>query len=153
MVSNKTKELIMSLDCKKCSSSSFTKNGFVGDVQRYKCKNCGYNYVEGDKRQKYTTDDRLKVIKLYLENCGLRSIERLTGIRHSQISQWIIDAADYIKEELNKASNSVESLKDIEVLEIDELCTYIKKNPKMEGSTPLYGLLLIETKTKLLILK
>jgi hypothetical protein len=48
--------------------------------------------IEGDKRQKYTQQDLLKVIKLYLENCGIRKIEKLTGIRNSQIS--ILDRRD-----------------------------------------------------------
>jgi hypothetical protein len=97
--------------------------------------------------------DRLKVIKLYLENCGIRTIERLTGIHNSQISLWIEDGARYIKNALEKANAEVSSLEDIEILEIDELCTYIKKDQKMEENSPSYGLLLIENQVKLLILK
>lgn len=143
----------MSLKCKKCGSSDYVKNGYTLSVQRYKCKNCSYNYIEGDKRQKYTTQDRLKVLKLYLENCGIRTIERLTGVRNSQISKWILEAADSIKQELRQHQNSINSVEDISILEIDELCTYIKKGQKMAESLPSYGLLLIGTKVKLLILK
>ncbi len=32
-----------------------------------------------------------------------------------------------------KAQNNVNSIKDIAILEIDELCTYIKKRPKNGG--------------------
>jgi transposase-like protein len=143
----------MSIECKSCGISKYVKNGFVHGVQRYKCKECGTNFVEGDKRQKYTLMDRLKVLKLYLENCGLRSIERLTGIRNSQISRWIEEAAENIKTELQKSQNNVNSIKDIEILEIDELCTYIKKDQRTEENSPLYGLLLIENQIKLLILR
>ncbi len=143
----------MSLKCKNCGSAKKVKNGFVEGVQRYKCKDCGCNYIEGDKRQKYTAQDRLKVLKLYLENCGIRTIERLTGVRNSQISKWILAAADDIKRELLHRQNDINSIKDISILEIDELCTYIKKDQKMEGSLPSYGLLLIGTKVRLLILK
>ncbi|CAK6551620.1 MAG: Transposase [Candidatus Midichloria mitochondrii] len=38
----------------------------------------------------------------------------------------------YVQEKLDKSCNSTKSLKDIEVLEIDELCTYIKKDQRME---------------------
>jgi transposase-like protein len=143
----------MSIKCKECGASKYVKNGFVQGVQRYKCKECGKNFVEGDKRQKYTTADRLKVLKLYLENCGIRTIERLTGIRNSQVSQWIEDAADQIKADLSKSRNNINSIKDISILELDELCTYIKKDQKMAGSLPSYGLLLIGTQVRLLILK
>jgi transposase-like protein len=71
--------------CKFCNSGKYVKNGSVYKKQRYKCKDCKRNFIEGDERQKYTQADHLKVIKLYLENCGIRSIERLTGIRNSQI--------------------------------------------------------------------
>lgn len=143
----------MSIVCKKCGGSEYVKNGFVLRKQRYRCKKCGTNFIEGDERQKYTAADRLKVIKLYLENCGIRTIERLTGIRNSQISKWIESTADYVKSAFEEARNSVSTIEDIEILEIDELCTYIKKSPKMAESTSLYGLLLIEGQIKLLILK
>jgi transposase len=143
----------MSHLCKFCESSNCVKNGFVHGVQRYKCKECLSNFVEGDKRQKYTQQDRLKVIKLYLENCGIRTIERLTGIRNSQISIWIEETAKYIKEELQKSQNRIHSVKDISILEIDELCTYIKKDQKTVGDSFLYGLLLIDQQIKLLIFK
>ena len=111
--------------------------------QRYKCKDCGHNYIEGDKRFKYGLSDHLKVLKLYLENCGIRSIERLTGIHNSLISSWIEKMASKIQSELLRSQQSIDSLEDIELLEIDELCTYIKKDLKTEDSTPSYGLLLI----------
>ena len=143
----------MSVKCKYCGSSEYVKNGVVYGLQRYRCKDCKRNYREGDKRQKYTMNDRLKVIKLYLENCGIRTIERLTGIHNSQISSWIEDGVRYVQEKLDKSRSSTKSLKDIEIIEIDELCTYIKKDQRTAESSPLYGLLLIEDQVKLLILK
>ena len=143
----------MLLKCKNCLSSKYIKNGFVRTVQRYKCKNCGYNYKEGDKRQKYTVQDRFKVLKLYLENCGIRSIERLTGVCNSQVLKWISESADTIKQELLKCRNEINSIKDISILKIDELCTYIKKDQKIAENSLSYGLLLIGTEVKLLILK
>jgi len=143
----------MRVECKFCGCDKCVKNGFVNKVQRYKCKECLANFIKGDKRQKYSMMDRLKVIKLYLENCGIRTIERLTGIRNSQISKWIENTAADVKNEFLKAQNSLNSVKDIAIVEIDELCTYIKKDPKMAGNIPLYGLLLIEGQIRLLILK
>ena len=143
----------MSIVCKSCGISRYVKNGFVHGVQRYKCKGCGSNFVEGDKRQKYKLEDRLKVIKLYLENCGIRTIERLTGVRNSQVSKWIEEAADNIKAELKRSQSNINSVRDIAILELDELCTYIKKDQRTEESLPLYGLLLIEDQIKLLILR
>ena len=36
--------------CKQCASTQKVKNGKVRGKQRYRCKHCGYNYVEGDER-------------------------------------------------------------------------------------------------------
>ncbi len=103
----------MSIKCKGCGSDKIVKNGIICDKQRYKCKECGLNFVEGDCRVRYGRQDRLKVIKLYLENWGIRSIERLTGISNSQISKWIECAADEIREELSKKSKQVRSIRDV----------------------------------------
>lgn len=143
----------MNIRCKSCSSERIVKNGYAAGKQRYKCKDCGVNFIEGDKRVKYGAQDKLKVLKLYLENCGIRTIERLTGIRNRQISLWIEAAAKDIKQELIKQSNNVTSIKDVAIMEIDELYTYIKKDRRMVGKRYLYGLLLIENQVKLLILK
>ena len=35
---------------KRCGSIKSTKNGVVGGRQRYRCKECGYNFREGDGR-------------------------------------------------------------------------------------------------------
>ncbi len=65
--------------------------------------------------------DHLKVIKLYLENCGIRTIERLTGIHNKLISIWIEQMSDKIKLELEKSKNNIKSLKDIGMVLILEL--------------------------------
>ena len=143
----------MGIKCKGCNSLKIVKNGCVIGKQRYRCKECGMNFIEGDKRIKYKLQDKLKFLKLYLENCGIRTIERLTGIRNRQVSLWIEEAAEDIKRELIKQSNNVSSIKDVAIMEIDELYTYIKKDRRMVGKQSLYGLLLIENQGKLLILK
>ncbi|WP_420805309.1 transposase-like zinc-binding domain-containing protein [Holospora obtusa] len=35
-----------------CNSENCIRNGIVRKVQSYKCKECGYNFVKGDKRRK-----------------------------------------------------------------------------------------------------
>lgn len=44
------------LTCKKCSHKTIVKNGFVRNKQRYKCKNCGHNFICGDTRSKHETE-------------------------------------------------------------------------------------------------
>lgn len=143
----------MSVKCKQCGNSVFIKNGIVLGKQRYRCKECGYNFRSGDKRERYKDEERMKVIKLYLENCGIRSIERITGIHNSLVSHWIKKFSLVIKNNINKSLDKIKAKQDVEILEIDELVTYIKKNQKTAENISLYGLLSTEKGTKLLILK
>jgi transposase-like protein len=45
--------------------SNVQKNGKVQNVQRYKCKECGCNFIKGDKREKFTLVTRALSILLY----------------------------------------------------------------------------------------
>ena len=40
------------LSCKRCSDTKIVKNGLARGKTRYKCKSCGYNFIEGDRRVK-----------------------------------------------------------------------------------------------------
>ena len=60
------------ITCKFCGKSHYKKYGFLGNKQKYKCKECGKVFVIGDNREKYSYDKKLKVIKMYLEGVGIR---------------------------------------------------------------------------------
>ena len=135
--------------CKLCGSDKVKKNGFSSNgQQRYLCKSCCKTFGEGDKRVKYNLEKRLKVIKMYLEGIGLRSIERIEGISTPLIIKWIRGFSSMLRKELQEA-NIPDDTKNIDILELDELFTYCQKN--FAKST--YGLLLIGTEIKLLQLK
>ena len=135
--------------CKLCGGEELVKNGRsrVGQ-QRYKCKTCKKTIGEGDGRVKYDIEKRIKVMKMYLEGIGLRSIERLENVSTPLIIQWIRGFSKMIRKTLNEIKIP-EDGKSIEILELDELFTYCQK--KHEKS--IYGLLLIGTEIKLLQLK
>ena len=136
------------ITCKFCGKSHYKKYGFLGNKQKYKCKECGKVFVIGDNREKYSYDKKLKVIKMYLEGVGIRSIERLEHISTPLILKWIKGVSKIIK---NKLINTEvpDKLENIEILEIDEITDIFKKKTKDFG----YGLLLTETGIKLLIMK
>tara|TARA_B100000003_G_scaffold134373_1_gene120584 strand:- start:316 stop:729 length:414 start_codon:yes stop_codon:yes gene_type:complete len=134
--------------CKHCGSEHRVNNGFVHGKQRYKCKDCGKTYREGDLREKYTNEQRLRVIKWYLEGAGIMSIERMEGVPNPLIIKWIRKFSKILRQKLNETSIP-ENAKDIQILELDELFSYCQKN--LTKST--YGLLLIESEVKLLTLK
>ena len=38
--------------CKRCQSDKTIKNGTVRGKARHRCKDCGYNFIQGDERIK-----------------------------------------------------------------------------------------------------
>jgi transposase len=107
-----------------------TKDGIVNKKQRYKCKSCGYRHTvkylgisPGIKRQ---------ALQLYLEGLGFRSIGRFLNCSHVAVYNWIKVHGESIE--------PLRSDKDIEVVELDEMHTYIGSKKTIAGS----GLLLIE---------
>ena len=152
------------LKCKYCGSSRVNKRDKqkYNNKQRYLCRDCKRIWTEGkDNRIKYSNDKRIRVIKMYLEGVGIRSIERLEKVSEPLILKWIKKFGKTIKEEIMKNINDnilddIKELKEkkkknIEVLEGYEIVTYIKKNLKMGENKYGYGYLLTETGIKLLI--
>ena len=76
------------------------------------------------------------------------ALERLTGVPNPLIIKWIRNYAKILGELIAKATVS-KKLENVEILEMDELFTYCKKN----NTESMFGLLLTETETKFLILK
>src|SRR5215471_2992952 len=52
-------------NCKRCGSDLFVKNGTVRSKQRYKCNDCGFNFIIGDKREKLSAPACALAILLY----------------------------------------------------------------------------------------
>lgn len=137
----------MKLICKHCGESDFRKAGFSKSKQRYKCRSCDKLFSEGDKRERYSIEQRLKAIKLYTEGVALRAIERAEGISTALLIHWIRKLGRMLKAHL-VSSEIPEHAKDITILEVDELFTFYKKKSKKLT----YGLLWTEAGIKLLIL-
>ena len=116
--------------CPKCRNNNLRKDGIVKQKQRYLCKECRYRFtVEHIGKSEKVKRDALI---LYLEGLGFRSIGRFLKVSHVAVFNWIKAFGEKI-EELRSSDN-------IEVVEIDEMHTYIGSKKTTLG----YGLLLIE---------
>ena len=138
----------MTILCKYCGSEAYVKNGYANKRQRYKCKNCSKTYREGDLRERYTNEQRMRVIKWYLEGAGIMSIERMEGVSNPLIIKWIRKFSKILRQKLNETPIP-DDVKDIQIIELDELFTYCQKKLKKS----MYGLLLIDSEVQLLILR
>lgn len=113
--------------CKYCGSPDRVKNGRICGKQRYLCKACRRAYTVGDRRVKYDQAKKMKVLSLYLEGVGIRSIERLEGVSNPLIITWIRQCAIALKAKLTSV-DPTESTQEIALLALDELFSYCKKN-------------------------
>ena len=143
----------MEIICKKCRSNLWVKNGNMKTKQRYKCKSCGHNYTIGDKRMVHAEDKKRLVVRMYLNNCGIRRIAHIIETPLSTVFSWIKKSAKIVEVMVKERKDNEEK---IEILEMDELYTYIKKSQKeirrlgrWKKNTLGYGLLWIGIDLKL----
>ena len=118
------------MKCLKCSSINICKNGKMQGMQRYKCKDCNYNYTKG----RNSKDKSLKrfALELYLEGLGFRSIGRLIKVSHVSVFNWI--------KQYGQSLDLLQNDHKICLTEIDEMHSYIGSKKTLAGS----GLLLID---------
>lgn len=75
--------------CPKCDSKEATKSGIVNERQRYKCRNCGYHYTVAKVGREVNSYYVVKALQLYMEGVGYREIERLLGVSHVSVMNWV----------------------------------------------------------------
>jgi transposase-like protein len=122
------------MDCPKCESKEFCKDGIVKGKQRYLCKKCRYRYTVIKKSDVADKTTKRQALHLYLEGLGFRSIGRLLNYSNVTILKWIRSFGEKLEEIKNDDHP-------VQVMEIDEMHTYIGQKKTIVG----YGLLPPET--------
>ena len=77
------------MDCPKCGSKVFCKDGIVQGRQRYLCKGCRYPYTVEQRSGIGNKTIKRQALELYLEGLGFRSIGRLLNFSNVSILNWI----------------------------------------------------------------
>ena len=75
--------------CPKCKSENNVKSGVVKGRQRFRCKTCNYFFTvqkEGKSIDPYYV---IKALQLYMEGLTYREIERILGISHVSVMNWV----------------------------------------------------------------
>ena len=109
--------------CPICGNERFVKNGFHHDKQRYKCKDCGYQYTkENSRRPQY---DIKMAVSLYSVGLSFRTIAKMFGTSPNTIYLWVKSFA-----ELNYDKPMPKGK--IEV-ELDEMCHFINEKKQNCG--------------------
>ena len=118
--------------CKNCNFSHCTKNGKTRGKQRYKCKSCGYNFVEGDGRtpQSLAIKKSLSIIMYSLGKASFGFMGKLFGVSRTTTYNWIKQAG----EEVDYPTIS-EGIKEIE---FDEMWHFVHSKKTKNGSSKLW---------------
>lgn len=77
------------LSCPKCQNNQIIKSGVINSKQRYLCKNCKYFFTVNKIGKKINDYYVTKALQLYLEGLSFREIERILGVSHVTISNWV----------------------------------------------------------------
>ncbi|MBU2928437.1 IS1/IS1595 family N-terminal zinc-binding domain-containing protein [Winogradskyella psychrotolerans] len=80
----------MTIDlCPNCGSDQYVKSGIVNKRQRYRCKKCNYYFTVNKIGKKIDDYYVNKSLQLYLEGLTYREIERILGISHVSVMNWV----------------------------------------------------------------
>lgn len=128
--------------CPKCDSKSVIKSGVVNQRQRYNCKDCNY-YFTVDKLGKnidnyYVT----KAIQLYVEGVSYREIERILGVSHVSVMNWV-------RKYKIKRPENLYYHPTYRILNHEELIDFMKKKDNLSGA----GIIITELGDKFMTIK
>ena len=105
------------MKCTKCNSVCSVKNGVHHGRQRYKCKECGYQFTLTKPRGKDLEQKCLAII-LYINGLSFRAISKIIKVSHKAVYDWVKAFAIETYEK-PKPQGDV-------VIELDEMWHYIK---------------------------
>ncbi len=115
--------------CKRCNSLTIVKNGFVRKKQRYLCKSCNCNFVNGDARlnESVAVKKALSVILYSLGKASFGFLGKLFGVSRSLTYRWIRAEAESLPEP--EISNNIQEI------EFDEMWHFIQSKKTKNGSS------------------
>ncbi len=78
----------MNLKCHKCGSAELIKNGLVFGQQRYKCKQCNYQFTKVTPAGK-PLFHKIIAHSLYVSGLSMRETAHIIGVTVQSVSRWI----------------------------------------------------------------
>lgn len=128
--------------CPKCQNTKVVKSGIIKDRQRYLCKSFNYYFTVNKLGKKIDNYYVTKALQLYLEGLSYREIERIIGVSHVSISNWVKE----FKLKRPTHSNYHPSYK---IFKHNELVEFLKNKDEMNGA----GMIITELGDKFMLIK
>jgi len=115
--------------CKNCKDEKVVKSGKIRGKQRYKCKECGYHFVEGDSRtnEKIAAKKAMCVLLYTLSKASYNGLARIFDTWPSLVYRWIVEAGVKLPDETVPG--------DIREMEFDEMWHFIQSKKQNFGSS------------------
>ena len=117
------------MHCRYCGSEKTHKSGIIRGKQRYKCKDCGKNFLETDGRSKQTTiEKRALAVMLYTFSKASYNFlaKKIFHCSPTTVMNWIKKAGAEVK--------MPEITEDIKEIEFDEMWHFIGSKKTKNGS-------------------
>ena len=128
--------------CPKCNAVKVVKSGIIDNRQRYKCKTCNYYFTVNKIGKSIDSYYVIKALQLYIEGVSYREIERLLGVSHVSVMNWV-------KKYKIKAPENNEYHPTYKIFNHTELITFLQ-NPDNLKST---GMIITEIGDKFMMIK
>ena len=119
------------MNCPKCKSEKYIKNGHAMEKQRYKCKGCGCSFTQ-NRKHGASFELKLQALKLYLQGMGFRGIGRVLKVSNVTVLNWIRffgkSMKNYVQTQLP------DDIRQIDIIEMDEMWHFTQKKNANYGS-------------------
>ncbi|WP_396177583.1 helix-turn-helix domain-containing protein [Flavobacterium sp.] len=130
------------LACPKCQDNHIVKSGVIKGRQRYLCKKCTYFFTVNKIGKKIDNYYVIKALQLHLEGLSFREIERILGVSHVTVSNWI-------KEFNIKKPTQADYHPAYKIFNHLELVEYLKNKDQLSGA----GMIITELGDKFMLIK
>lgn len=77
------------MQCPECQSNHIVKNGRRKEKQNYLCRQCQRQFIQDYKSFGYAPQIKEHCLTLYVNGMGFRAIERVTGVCHNTVINWV----------------------------------------------------------------
>jgi transposase-like protein len=130
------------ISCPKCSKEDLIKSGVIKGRQRFNCKSCNYSFTVLKQGKSIDPYYVIKSLQLYIEGISFREIERILGISHVSVMNWV-------KKYNIKAPENYEYRPSYKVLNHSELINYIQSKENLKNT----GCVITEIGDKFMLIK
>ncbi|MFM7546077.1 MAG: IS1 family transposase [Synechococcales cyanobacterium] len=110
------------MNCPRCKSAKIIKYGKTHyDKPRFKCQDCGRQFVENPTRQPIDEFTRNLIDKLLLERLSLAAIVRVTGVSARWLQNYVNEKYENTPQEVKITQKKSRKL----TIQLDEMWSYV----------------------------